>query len=191
MLPKASRCKRCKDKNLDGLYFALSYKNPIIKKLIRNFKYQPYIKDLSKTLSLIIIQYFQMQENNSDFSDYFLIPVPLGKKKMKNRGFNQSEEIAKELSVFFKIPVLNGILIKTKETRPQIELTAEERKENLKGTFSVQEEKKIKGKKIILVDDVYTTGSTMEECARVLKTAGAKNVLGMAIARAEPSEDKI
>ena len=105
------------------------------------------------------------------------------KKKLKKRGFNQAEEIAKELSLFLKIPLFNNVLIKIKETLPQIELSDKEREENVSGAFFCQNKKEIGGKKILLVDDVYTTGATMEECARVLKEAQAKEVWGLAIAR--------
>jgi len=74
-------------------------------------------------------------------------------------------------------------LAKIKETPPQAELSDEERKENLKGSFSCRSPDLVKGKKIILIDDVYTTGSTMEECAKVLKMAGAKEVVGIVVAR--------
>ena len=107
----------------------------------------------------------------------------LEKKRLKWRGFNQSEEIGKELVEFLKIPLLNDVLYKIRETLPQIELTAEARIKNIKGVFWVKNQEKIKERKILLVDDVYTTGSTMNECARVLKESGAKEVWGVVIAR--------
>ena len=76
-------------------------------------------------------------------------------------------------------------LVKIKETLPQINLSGKERQENIKGVFSIKNKELIKNKKVLLVDDVYTTGSTMEECARVLKVIGAKEVWGIAAAREE------
>ena len=179
--------------NLKDLYYALNYQSPLIKNLIQKFKYQPFVKELCKPLSLLIIEHFQLLDNPPPFygggQNFILIPVPLEKKKLKWRGFNQAEEIAKELSSFLKIPLISDCLIKTRETIPQVELSPEARKENVKGAFLIKKGDLIKEKKILLVDDVYTTGSTMEEAARVLKEAGAKEIIGIALARAKPGDD--
>ena len=182
-LPEGGKCRFCQSKKLNGLYFALSYQNNLVQKLIRKFKYEIFLKELAKPLTSLIITYFQLLDNKPDFSNFILIPVPLEKKKLKKRGFNQAEEIAKEISIFLKIPLVNNILIKIRETLPQVELSDKEREENILGAFSCQNKNEIKGKKILLVDDVYTTGSTLEECARVLKEAGAKEVWGLVVAR--------
>lgn len=178
------KCPKCSFKKLDGLYFALSYRNKMVKKLIHQFKYEPFIKDLSENLTDLIITHFQtLNKYEKDFEGKILIPIPLSRKKLKNRGFNQAEEIAKKLSEKLKIPILTNGLIKTKENLPQMELSGKERQENIKGAFEVIKKEEIQGKKILLVDDVYTTGATMEEAARVLKEAGAKEVFGVVIAR--------
>lgn len=189
-------------KNLTDLYFALPYQNILIKRLIQKFKYEPYIKELSKTLADLIITHFSLSDNLESFSDadfiehprrsrdFILVPVPSEKKRLRKRGFNPAEEIGKELSLHFKIPLILDVLIKIKETQPQVELASAARKENLKGAFLKKNEEAVKNKKVILVDDVYTTGSTMEECAGVLKQSGAKEVVGIAVARAQPEEDK-
>ncbi len=168
---------------LTDLYFALNYQKPLIQNIIKLFKYEPFVKDLSKILSSLIIYHFQLLDNKPNFSDYVLIPLPLGKNRLKWRGFNQAEEIGKELSKFLKIPLLNNVLIKIKETLPQVELVGEARKENIKGVFLSNNENLIKNRKILLIDDVYTTGATMEEAAQVLKTAKAKEIIGIVVAR--------
>ena len=81
------------------------------------------------------------------------------------------------------IPLCSDILVKTEHTTPQIELREEERKINIVGVFAVQKPELVIHKKILLVDDVYTTGSTMEEAAKVLKEAGAKQIFGVVVAR--------
>ena len=169
--------------NLADLYFAIPYQKPLIKNLILHFKYEPLIKELAKNLASLIIEHFQLLDNKPNFRDFILIPVPLEKRRLKWRGFNQAEEIAKELSKFLNLEVLNNVLIKIKETLPQVELSDKERKENIKGAFEVKGRELIKNRKILLVDDIYTTGSTMAECSRVLKNAGAKKVIGIVIAR--------
>jgi len=185
-------CKSCrKTKNLDGLYCATSYNNFIVKNLINKYKYEPFIKELKTSLSLLIIYHLLIINNSISentnikeiFKDFLIIPVPLSKKKIKRRGFNQSEEIAKELSTFLQIPLINNCLLKIKETFPQAQLKEKEREENIKNVFICNTPEKIKNRKILLIDDVFTTGSTMEECAKVLKKSGAKEVWGVVIAR--------
>lgn len=181
-------CKTCKKhKKLKGLYCATSYQNFVVKKMLKLFKYSPFIKELAKPLSFLIIAHFQILNKsfpqNLEEKGFVLIPVPLHKRKLKWRGFNQAEELAKELSLFFKIPLIKNVLIKTKETLPQVELKEREREENIKNAFQCVKPESIKKRKILLVDDVFTTGATMEECAKVLKQAGAKEIYGIAIAR--------
>lgn len=182
-LPRGGKCPRCQSKKLSGLYFALPYQNLLVKKLIQKFKYNPFIKELAKPLASLIITHFQFLDNKPNLSNFILIPVPLNEKRLKWRGFNQATEISKELSKILEIPLVLNCLLKIKETLPQVKLTAEARKENVRGTFSCQNQKEILGKKILLVDDIYTTGSTMEEAARVLKKSGAREIWGLVVAR--------
>jgi ComF family protein len=183
ILSKTGKCNLCRQRNLDGLYSALPYQNNLVKKIIHNFKYEPFIKELSKTLSFLMIEHLQMLYSKPDFSSFVFVPTPLHIKRLKWRGFNQSEKIAKEIAGYFKADVLSDVLIKNKGTSPQMELSKEKREKNVKNAFSVKNTEVIRNKKILLLDDVYTTGSTMEECARVLKKTGAKEVFGMTIAR--------
>jgi len=190
---KFGKCNKCSSKKLSGLYFALSYKEKsLTRKLIHQFKYKPYTKNLAKTLASLLIEHFIITGKNTDeiWNNGILVPVPLDKNKLKIRDYNQSEELAKELSKVLKIPVISDILIKTKPTAPQMELKKEEREKNLLDAFAIKNcgspaLPQFLDKKIFLVDDVYTTGSTMEECASVLRNAGAKSVWGICIAREE------
>ena len=185
-------CEKCKGKTkLTGLFVPLSYQKLLIKKIIQCFKYEPFLKELSQSLSYIIISHLNLIELPRTFffqekgagKDPLLVPVPLYKSRLRWRGYNQAEEIAKELSKSLDVPIENNCLIRRKSTTPQIELTGLEREENIKGAFSCQNAERIKGKKILLVDDVYTTGATMEECARVLKEMGAREVWGVVVAK--------
>lgn len=188
---KSGKCVRCQNKNLSGLYSALPYKEKqLTKKLIYQFKYSPYLKDLAKTLAGILIEHFILAKNNTDdiWQNSVLVPVPLEKRKLKSRGYNQSEELAKELSKVLDVPVVANVLIKIKQTKPQMELKKEDREKNLLGAFIIKsggtsDVPPLCGKKVFLVDDVYTTGSTMSECAKVLKSSGAKSIWGITIAR--------
>jgi len=184
--PNHGKCQRCKDKNLSGLYSALPYKDKqLTRKLIYQFKYQPYLKDLAKTLASILVEHFVLSGNNTNeiWDNSVLLPVPLDKEKLKIRGYNQAKKLAEELSKVLQIPVVSNTLIKMKFTKPQMELSKEEREKNLENVFTIKKPFDFTRGKIFLVDDVYTTGSTMEECAKTLKQAGAKEIWGIAIAR--------
>ncbi len=180
------KCPKCQNRKLSGLYFALPYKDKFLtKKLIYQFKYQPYLKDLAKTLASILVEHFVLSNKNTNeiWKNSILIPVPLDRKKLKSRGYNQSEELAKELSNAINVPVVSNVLIKIKHTDPQMKLSKIEREKNLAGAFIIKKPFDFAKGKIFLVDDVYTTGSTMQECARILLEAGAKQVWGICLAR--------
>lgn len=180
------KCKKCQNKSLSGLYFALSYKkNPVIKKLIYQFKYEPFIKDLAETFAKIIAEHLIISKNNTEaiWQNSCFVPIPLDKKKLKWRNYNQAEELSKELSKIINVPVVLNNLVKTKSTLSQVDLSEKQREENIKDAFLIKDSVEIKDKKVFLVDDVYTTGSTMNECAKILKKAGVKEVFGITIAR--------
>ncbi len=179
------QCPKCQSKKLNGLYFALPYKSPLIKELIKKFKYEPFVKELGNTLAFLILDHFLLIEKDfqKDFADFLIIPVPLDKSREKWRGFNQATEIGKRLSKYLNIPLQESVLIKIKKTAPQTNLDKKEREKNVKGAFLIKNGEFLKRRKILLIDDVYTTGSTMEECAKVLKKAGAEEVWGVVVAR--------
>jgi ComF family protein len=116
-----------------------------------------------------------------------LVPVPLHRGKRRQRGFNQAELIAQ---VALRAPIAgqrfqlaSGILARVRDTHSQIGLTSHQRRENLRGAFAVTQPQQIAGREIVLVDDVYTTGTTASECARVLRRAGASRVWVATVAR--------
>lgn len=183
---KNGKCSRCQDNKLSGLYFALPYKEKsLTRKLIHHFKYDPYIKSLANNISEIILEHLVLAQNMTPqiWENSIIIPVPLEIKRWKNRGYNQSEELGQMIGQALNVPLITGNLVKIRQTEPQMKLSAKERQENIKGAFAIKNPAQITGKKIFLIDDVYTTGSTMTECAKVLKEAGAKQVWGIAIAR--------
>ncbi|MBP2634070.1 MAG: phosphoribosyltransferase [Firmicutes bacterium] len=110
-----------------------------------------------------------------------VVPVPLHADRLKERGFNQSEKIFHPWANQQGLEWQN-ILIRTKATVKQHNLTIAERKQNIKDAFTIIEQMKLKGKTVLLVDDIFTTGATMNECAKMLKQAGAVKVIGLTIA---------
>ena len=119
-----------------------------------------------------------------------VIPVPLHRMRLWRRRYNQAALIAKELSQAMSMPYRPDLLLRKKATASQGHLSPKQRTENVKRAFRVQEEltPMIKGKTVLLVDDVYTTGATVRECARVLKAAGAARVNVLTVARTVPEE---
>ncbi|MBP1750355.1 MAG: putative Phosphoribosyltransferase, partial [Deltaproteobacteria bacterium] len=112
-----------------------------------------------------------------------IIPVPVSEKRLRERGFNQSYIIAEEISAITGLPIDHATLIKKDGIRDQFSLSKNERKKNIKGAFKVKGPQCIKGRRILLVDDLFTTGYTASEAARTLMQAGSANVLLFALAR--------
>ena len=113
-----------------------------------------------------------------------LIPVPLHKKRLRERGFNQTLLLVKELSRRTGIPYRKRILQKKRPTVPQVNLSGLEREKGVKGAFCFSEREKLEGKSILLVDDVFTTGATVNECSKILLTGGADRVDVLTLAHA-------
>jgi len=111
-----------------------------------------------------------------------VVPVPLTRKALRERGFNQTLLLARRLSRSRTLPLFMDMLMKKKETPPQIGLSAKQRASNLRNAFSAAGS--AEGKKLILLDDVMTTGATVRECAKTLVKAGAEEVLVVTLARA-------
>jgi len=120
-----------------------------------------------------------------------LIPVPLHKSRRRSRGFNQSELIARAAAKRLpqRLEVACGALVRQRDTVSQVGLTREERIANVRDAFRVADAARVRGRDVVLVDDVMTTGTTLSECARVLKKAGAKRVWAATVARAFDGAD--
>jgi ComF family protein len=133
------------------------------------------IKRLHRPLGKFLLE-FQIPEIDA------IVPVPLSIKGLRDRGFNQALLISKIVSDHFKTPMIIDGLIKHKDTHAQIGLSAKERAANLKGVFITRRD--FKGMRLMLIDDVMTTGATANECSKQLLKAGAKEVVVMTLARA-------
>ena len=161
---------------LKGVHIAGNYQDLVLKKALWMLKYQG-VKQLAKPLAELIKERVWKK---LETEDWLIVPVPLSKKKLRSRGYNQAELIAKELSG----NICANVLLKKFHTKSQVEVKdREERLANIIGSFEIKNPEKIKGKKIILIDDVLTTGATMREVKKVLKEAGVKKVIGVVVAR--------
>jgi ComF family protein len=162
---------------------AARYDNPVVKKLIHQLKFN-FMKPAAMPLAEIIAEYIAGCKDLSRIflEDATLIPVPLSRKRKRERGFNQSELIARHLGNLIHARVANDVLVRVRHAKPQSEAaSAEERRQNIRRVFAVQ--RPPPPGHIILIDDVVTTGSTFREAERTLRAAGAHRVTAIAAAR--------
>lgn len=160
---------------------ATDYKDEI-KQLIWQMKYRNRFA-LSEPLAKLLNDYLITLD--IDLTSFSVIPVPLSNKRLASRGYNQSALIAKIISERFKLPMIDGALVRQKDSAPQAEQKGwDERALNIEGCFGISRPEFIADKNIILVDDVFTSGATLREAAHQLKDFGAKKILGLVIAKA-------
>lgn len=164
----------CCDSNLKSLIYFSDYEVYSLQKLIKVGKFEGYYK-IWEFLAKIIYQNLAKLNLN----DFYLTYVPMTQKEVQCRGFNQTKILASELSKKLNLNLFKGIR-KIKTTRQQALLKYEERLKNLEGAFECF---KNPPQNIIIVDDIFTTGSTLREIAKTLKERGAKNIIGLVIAK--------
>lgn len=170
-------CSECiKKKQPFKIARSIAEYNGVLLDAIHKLKYNAKTS-LAKPLGLLMAEGLPL--DNYDI----IVPVPLHKKRLKERGFNQSLLLAKEISKKRKIPIDYLNLKRIRWTEPQINLKGEERLKNVRGSFAVENARVFKNKNILLIDDVYTTGATVKECSKVLKKTGAKGVFVLTLAR--------
>jgi ComF family protein len=174
-------------KYLADIWSACPYENKFVQKMIRSFKYEPLYHELAIPLAELVAGHFELAAQNFNMENFRIVPVPLAKKRLRWRGFNQAEAIANRLGHIWQLPVSSNCLSRGRETGVQAELTQYQRQKNIKGAFYCLGNAPFKGKSIFLVDDVVTTGATMNECAKILLKNGARQVIGISIARTENS----
>lgn len=152
--------------------------NDVSKKLILAFKHGDHLELTKLLIKLINQNCSQIIEQND-----VLIPVPLHWSRLLKRKYNQSAIITHKLALRHKKVYDPTILKRLKATKSQGHLSSKQRKENVKGSFSIKDPKNIQGKNILLIDDVYTTGATVNECTKILLKAGAKRVDVLTLAK--------
>lgn len=151
-----------------------------IRKLIIDYKFneKPYLYKTIVNFLLKNEKFFKILKSYDT-----IVPVPISKKRMKQRGYNQSELIAKEIARNLKIEYNKKSLIKTKDIIEQSKLKKDEREKNIRGVYELKNSKLLENKKILLIDDVYTTGSTVNECCKNLNSLNIKNVHVLTLAK--------
>ena len=154
-----------------------SEKEKYFQELMYIFKYEGQIRQL-------IIDYKFNKKIFENIKKYDkIIPVPISKKRYKERGYNQSLLIANEISKQTNLELVNNCLIKTKNIIEQSKLNKEDRQQNIQGVYSIQNEEIITNKKVLLIDDIYTTGSTVNECSKILQQARPERIGVLVLAK--------
>jgi ComF family protein len=177
-LPGGKPCSDCVVEilSLRGVR-CLAYYEGVFQKVILHLKYQGD-RSLAAFLSTQLVEVIE----RAGWQFEMVLPVPLGPQKLKSRGYNQAALLASEIARSFHQPQNDHILIRNQDTRSQVGLEPEERFRNVAEVFTAQPA--VRGKTILVIDDVFTTGATLEACAQALYAAGANAVFGAALARA-------
>ena len=180
--PVCYTCRAAK-RHFDGAVSASRYTEEM-RKSIHRFKFYGETH-MTNTLAGFISYAFKKSGAKSEAFD-ILLCVPPDKKRYRKRGFDHTEVIGKAVSEKLDITFFNNVILKVKNNLPQHTLSARQRAANVRGVYKIINPDAVKGKNILLIDDVFTTGSTVNEIARILKRAGAKYVLVATVAKAVP-----
>jgi ComF family protein len=163
----------------------VAYLEGTLREAVYGLKYK-YIQELAAPLGEMMIAYY----NRAPLPADLLIPVPLHRRRRRERGYNQSALLAQQLGQATQISIRQDVLRRHRYTRSQTRLNAQERSQNVRGAFSCRDPQSaaqaFAGKRLLLIDDVATTGATLRACARVLKDQGALSVWALTLARAAP-----
>lgn len=180
-IPKSAKvCMQCKetDRIFDQNFSVYNY-DGAVSMAIQKLKFKG-AKYLAIDFAKILAEKFETLQIDIDIITF----VPSTAKRIKERGYNQAKEVAINFSKLVKLPCIE-LLAKTKETAHQVELNRKERLSNLIDSFAVVDKWQVRGKNILVIDDVFTTGSTMTSCAKALKKAGAQKVYGLTLAKTD------
>jgi ComF family protein len=151
-----------------------------LRQVVQKFKYGRKVS-LGKPLGRLMAQ--GCQEFLETCPVDLIVPVPLHPKRLRWRGFNQSLLLARQVSHLYRVPIDAFLLYRKRETPAQTQLTEEERRKNVRGAFAIASAEALEEKCVLLVDDVYTSGATVNECSRVLVREGAREVYVVTLAR--------
>ena len=165
--------------DLDDLIIASDYNRGASRHLLHLLKYQ-MVSEIAKDLGAFMARQWRVSLR---VPADIILTVPLHNRRLRWRGFNQSDMLATEISRQLGITFAKNIVVRHKFTRPQVGLNLSRRQQNVKEVFRVSQVKAISNKNIILVDDVYTSGATMVACAQELKANGADKVYGLVLAK--------
>jgi len=169
--------------HVDKTMVILDYRQPLVKKAVKNLKYPPFNRKILDYLAPFLTEFLKLSPNLAKqlkHNGFILIPVPLTKRKLAWRGFNQASLIAEEIAAELNLNMDAKILRKTRSTSSQTGLDFRRRKDNVKNVFKA---KKSCPANVLLVDDVLTTGATLDAAADALRQVGAKKIWAVVLAK--------
>lgn len=186
--PEKKLCMQCTNHqpHFDSAIGACLY-NPTMRKLIHLFKYGNKLA-LRRPFSQAICSFADTYTKNLQEYDV-VTPVPLHPTRLRERGYNQSEILGQTVAETFQLPWSEGNLVRTRPTQFQARLSQKDRWTNIQGAFKIKHSHKFQNKRVLVVDDLLTTGATLSEVARVLKTAGAQRVDVLTVAIADSDNE--
>lgn len=171
-------CRLSPPDPLCGIRGSVHYRGPIVF-AIHAFKYRGMV-ELAAPLAGYLIAYLAAHPLSVDY----LVPVPLHEERLAFRGYNQSELLAASLGKAMSLPLRTDLIVRTRHTQPQVQLRARQRRTNMHGAFAPLQAHPLSGETVLLIDDVSTTGSTLNACAAALHDAGAGDIWALTVARA-------
>ncbi|MBI4250639.1 ComF family protein [Candidatus Uhrbacteria bacterium] len=174
-------------KSLSFFRAAYSYDHWLTQSIVRTCKYEG-VRGLADTMASALVREYQYIPSDGD--EVVIIPVPLHERKQSERGFNQAELIALKVASILGKEVCATAVRRIRDTCTQVKLSREQRRSNVKGVFVCDEPHRITGKRVVLVDDISTTGSTLSEIAGVLWSAGVTDVIGLVFAHGNSSNEE-
>ena len=173
------KIEEVQDKNFNELISVFDYQG-MIRTNILNYKFKEK-SYMAKTFAKFLINNEKLFEKIKTYDT--IVPVPISRERMKQRGYNQSLIIAKELNKYIKLEIAENSLIKVKNVIEQSKLNKEDRQNNIINAYEIKNEQILENKKVLLIDDIYTTGSTVNECSKMLKLANPKKIGVLTLAK--------
>ena len=179
---KSNKCEMCDEINyaFDNAFSAFKY-SKVIKSLVHSIKYNE-MKKVGKFLAVSMAEYWTNQVNITDID--YVIPVPLHKVKKRMRGYNQAKLIGENFAKLMNFNFESSLIKRINFTKTQTKLTKLQREKNIKNAFEVSNARKIKNKRFLIIDDVFTTGSTVNEISEILRNFNADKIYVLTAARA-------
>lgn len=193
-----ARCEVCKKENKESMcpqcFSRIKFMKPylgihsvsvyegVLRTAIHRFKFKKR-KRLSQPLGVLLVNYLGNGQTVKMDEIDVIVPVPLHKKRLRERGFNQVELLGESISKYYEVPTI-AALERTRDTDLQFGLPREQRFKNVRAAFKISDSKAVYNKRVLLLDDIYTTGATIAECSIVLKRGGAKRVEILTLSRA-------
>ena len=167
------------EKNFEELMYIFKYEGQV-RKLILDYKFNEK-SYMYKTFVNFLLKNKKIFENIKKYDT--IVPVPISPKRQKKRGYNQSLLIAREIAHKTNLELMNNCLIKTKNIIEQSKLNKEDRAQNIYGVYELKNKQLVENEKILLIDDIYTTGSTVNECSRILRKANPEKIGVLVLAK--------